>query len=806
MSGICTGLNVIEMGAGSIAASMAGMVLADAGARVMKIEPPEGDRLRTALPSGFLVWNRGKESLVTDLRTPAGQEALRSLAGNADVIIEGFSPGTTKKWGVDAAALCAASPRLIHCAITGFGTTGPYAGLKGYDPLVCAKAGLFARGGYGHREGAIFYPVNWGSFGAAMESVAGILAAVLVRDQCGTGQRIDATMLSGIEPIEYFVSVISQLSAKQGEKPATDVRSGAPGTRYNVLVATRDGRFIQTSTMLPHQAKALSTVAGVEHTLADRRFATQPVFASAEDAQAWEDLLVTAFRSHDLDYWMPRLEASPDVAFELARTSEEGLDHPQIVHNGDVVTVSDPQHGPVRQIGPIGHFADSPCQIDKSAPPLGANQGPFAAPAALPGRAPVPAHPLSGVTIAEFGCYYATPYGLAMAAALGARVIKIEDRSGDPHRMAFGPEVATLKTTRGKESISLDLRSAEGQAVARRIVGEADVFVTGFRSGVAEKRGLGYDELAAINPRLVYVHAAGYGTDGPYAERALYAGAAQAVAGSFGRQVGYWTQAELNLGMTVPELQAVVTPRLSQIVDGDSNAALALLVTVVLAVVRQRRTGHGQFVRTSMISGNAWCYTDDFCSYDGKAPVPVCDDDYTGLSALERVYPAAQGWICLVVRTEKEWQALTDAIGLPELAADPRFATAVSRRSYDSELTGILGARFAGRPSAEWEELLSHADVGCVDAGLQGFAASIAFDHGLRAAGFTTEIEHPRFGPMVVWAPHLRFSGTPSRPGRPCERGEHNRLILAELGYSAAEIDELETSGIVVPPDRVPAP
>jgi crotonobetainyl-CoA:carnitine CoA-transferase CaiB-like acyl-CoA transferase len=426
-------------------------------------------------------------------------------------------------------------------------------------------------------------------------------------------------------------------------------------------------------------------------------------------------------------------------------------------------------------------------------------------PVPAPGGAALPAHPLAGVTIVEFGCNYATPYGLAMAAALGARVIKIEDRSGDPHRMAFGPEVATLKTTQGKESVSIDLRGAEGQSAARRIVRQADVFVTGFRSGVADKLGLGYDDLAAINPRLVYVHAAGYGTDGPYAKRALYAQAAQAVAGSFGRQVGHWTRPEFNLGMTVPELQAVVAPRLSQIVDGDSNGALAILVTVVLAVFHQRRTGRGQFVGTSMISGNAWAYADDFCSYAGKPPTPVCDDDYFGLSALERVYPAAQGWVCLVVRTEREWRALTDTIGLPELSADPRFATAAARRGNDDELIRILGARFAGQPSATWEELLSQADVGCVDVGFAGFPGFIAFDQGLREAGFTTEIEHPRFGPMVVWAPHLRFSETPSRLGRPCERGEHNHRVLSDAGYSAGEIGRLEAGGAVVPPSAVPA-
>ena len=179
MAAICDGLNVLEMGAGSVASSMAGMVLADAGARVIKIEPPDGDGLREQVPSGFLVWNRGKESLVADLRTSAGRERLRELAAVADVVIEAFAPGTTDAWGIGAGALCAANPALVHCSITGFGPTGPYAKVKSYDPLVAAKVGLFARGGFGHRDGPIHYPVPWGSYGAAMQAVAGILGALV---------------------------------------------------------------------------------------------------------------------------------------------------------------------------------------------------------------------------------------------------------------------------------------------------------------------------------------------------------------------------------------------------------------------------------------------------------------------------------------------------------------------------------------------------------------------------------------------------------------------------------------------------
>ena len=263
-----------------------------------------------------------------------------------------------------------------------------------------------------------------------------------------------------------------------------------------MLLVTKDGRFVQTSTLLPHQGRALCRVAGIEAILDEPRFAQAPMFATADDAQAFEDALLEAFRKHDLDHWLPLLLASPDVAFEVAVTSEEGLAHPQIEHNGDVITIDDPVVGPVLQVGPIGHFSRTPMEPRRSAPAVGAHAGPLSvAPATDPtGDRPGP-HPFAGITIVEFGFFYAMPYALTMSAALGARVIKIEDATGDPYRTAFGPELASTKTTAGKESVSLDLRTERGRAIAKQIVAQADVFVTSFRSGVADKLGLGEAEL-----------------------------------------------------------------------------------------------------------------------------------------------------------------------------------------------------------------------------------------------------------------------------------------------------------------------
>ena len=802
MDRICDGLNVLELGSGSVAASMAAVVLADAGARVIKIEPPKGDRLRSQNPSGFLVWNRGKDSVVADLRTTDGQQQVTELAKSADVVIEGFAPGTTDGWGVGPDALRSVNPALVHCSITGFGKTGPYAALKAYDSLVAAKAGLWARGNWGHRDGPIMFPVPWASFGAAMQSVAGILGALLVREKTGRGQTLDATLVAGLDPIDYFVSTIVQLMAKRGEAPNADSRSATSASRFGVLVATRDGRFIQTSTMLPHQGKALCDVAGIGHVIAeDPRFRGLPTFASAEDAQEWEDLLLEAFRARDLDHWLPLLEASPDVAFEVARTSQEGIAHPQIVHNGDVIVVDDDTCGAVRQVGPVGHFDQTPIVVDRSAPDLGSNTGAFVAHEFPTAAAAAPAHPFAGVTVVEFGSFYAMPYATAMLAALGARVIKIEDGAGDPYRQSFGPEVASNKSTAGKESVSIDLRTAEGRAIAQQVIAQADAFVTGFRSGVADRMGLGCDELRALNPRLLYVHAAGYGTDGPYAHRALYAQAAQAVAGSFGRQVGYWTDPAQSEGFSVLELQAVVLPHLNQIIDGDSNAALVVLAALSLGLYHQQRTGQGQFLRTSMIGGNAWAYSDDFCDYAGKPAIPLCDSEYYGTSALDRVYEASgDSWICLAVHTDAEFTALLGVIGLPELATDDRFSSMSARGEHDDELVGLLGKRFAEKPAAEWETALSDARVGGVEVNMTGQPVFTSYDPVLRETGLTVTVEHPLFGEIVRAAPPISFSETPGRIAPPCVRGQHNVPILAGLGYSEGDITKFEELKAIIPP------
>jgi len=167
MDKVCSDLVVLELGFGSAAASETGMFLADNGARVIKVEPPTGDLFRKTLPSGWLVWNRGKESVVADLDGAEGRETVRQLLATADVVIEAFDSGRAEDLGLGFEDARQINPALIYCSIKGFAPTGPYAKIKGHDALVMAKAGAFTRRDFGFRPGPIFSGALIPSNGAA---------------------------------------------------------------------------------------------------------------------------------------------------------------------------------------------------------------------------------------------------------------------------------------------------------------------------------------------------------------------------------------------------------------------------------------------------------------------------------------------------------------------------------------------------------------------------------------------------------------------------------------------------------------
>ena len=329
MDQICSDLLVVELGRGNAAASEVGMFLADNGARVIKVEPPQGDLFRTSVPSAWLVWNRGKESVVADMGTEDGREQVRSLIAAADVVVEALDAGEVEALGLGHEDVRPANPGLVYCSIKGFGPAGPYAAIKADDALVMAKAGAFSRGDFGFREGPIFSGARIASNGAAHMAVSGILAALIVRDRTGAGQRVEASLYLGLNPIDYFVSYHVQMGARPPE-PAPDMSDKEPSelrtpaaTRYMVSACTRDGRWMFFSPQLPHQAKALISVLELDWMLEDERFASMPWFWTLEDAAAWEDAIYERVKERDLEEWTSRATSQRRPAIR-ARTRARG--------------------------------------------------------------------------------------------------------------------------------------------------------------------------------------------------------------------------------------------------------------------------------------------------------------------------------------------------------------------------------------------------------------------------------------------------------------------------------------------------
>ena len=273
------------------------------------------------------------------------------------------------------------------------------------------------------------------------------------------------------------------------------------------------------------------------------------------------------------------------------------------------------------------------------------------------------------------------------------------------------------------------------------------------------------------------------------------------MAGQVVRHAGSWADPDFTRSLDTAEAQAIVLPRLRGPVDGDANAALAVLSSLLLGVYHQRRTGEGQLLSTSMISGNALAYADDFNRYGGKVPLPRPDAESNGLHALYRLYEAKTGWVFVAAPRQKDWEALAEAIGLGHLVSDERFATAAARRANDHALIAELGAALAAREAGEWEQDLAPWGIAVVKAFEATYSEFTCTDPVLRESGMVIEDDHPVFGRILRAGPALRFSETPSRMAPSCLNGQHTEKILRELGYDDDAIGKLRADSVVHIPD-----
>ncbi len=790
---------MLDLSSGPVG-GIATMVLSDFGAEVVKLERPGGDPLRSLAAAPM--WLRGKRSLEADLTSPNGRARLLELSRAADVLVTTFRPSTIERLGADYQTLAAENPGLIYCSITGFGPRGPYAEYPAYEGIVAAKSGrMQGFTGQRKREGPGFAAVPVGGHAASQGALHGIVAALIERERCGLGQIVETSLLQGMLPFDLLQLLLTQLHERQPDiyPQIMVVGGGMPTLNYHPVM-TADGRWIQLGNLLEHLFYAFMDAAGLTELFAEEQWQGGQAEWTEEALEAMRDRILERMQERSAEEWMAIFRDSGNVAAEIFTPTHEAVANRDMQANGDVLTIDDPKLGPVRQLGPIAHLRATPAEIGRPAPALGEANGfrwPARNAAAANGGRPA-GRPLEGITILEFATIIATPIGVSMLADLGARVIKVEPIGGDPFRgMGAGPLTGMLaaKTNAAKESICIDLKSDRGQAIAADLIGGANAIVHNYRPGVPDRLGIGWEAASAIRPDIVWVSANGYGPDAPGARRPSAHPIPGAAVG------GALYQAGAAMPPAACESLEEIREASRQLMraneaNPDPNTGLLVASAALLGLYVQQRFGLGQQIFVNMLAANAYANADDFIDYAGKPPRRAVDPELFGVSALYRLYRAAEGWVFLAAPRDEEWLRFC-AQAAPELAQDPRFASAAGRSTHEAALIDALTQLFATRSAAEWEARLAPHRIGCVAADAASAGQFFARDPQVLENDFAPVAPHQRFGALRRWGPLTRCAGGPEAYGPGVLAGAETESILREIGRSPEQIAELQAARIV---------
>ena len=384
------------------------------------------------------------------------------------------------------------------------------------------------------------------------------------------------------------------------------------------------------------------------------------------------------------------------------------------------------------------------------------------------------AFPFRGLRVLDLGQGVASPYCAMLLALYGADVIKVEPPEGDWSR-GLGAKLASgahtpmsLTFNRGKRALCLDLKRPEARAILRSLALMADVLVEGFRPGVAARLGVGYDSLAAENPKLIYLSVSGFGQSGPNAQRPVTDTAAQAFSGFM----------DTNRG---PD----GVPHRSGALAADVPTGLYAYAAIATALFARQQTGTGRHIDVSLMAGSAALMGHKLPEFEVNGRNP------RQLNVPAGSFEAADGWIAIALVREDDWRRTCAALERNDFLADPRFASFALRAEHETALMAELRLHLRTRPRAAWIERLRAADVICDTVNTLG--DWVANPH-VQAVGAAV--------PSGVGALHVART-----PGAPAESdaalapapaaGQHSREVLAECGLTPADIDRLLADGVV---------
>ena len=799
---------------------LCGQILADLGADVLQVEPPEGSPARRLGPfyadepnaEHSLYWwafARNKRGVTADLETEDGREFVRKLVPTAHFLIESDSPGAMARRGLGYEDLAELNPGLVYASITPFGQTGPKAQHRATDLTVLAAGGPLVLSGDDDRP-PVRLSVPQAFLHASAEAAVGALVAHHERVRSGRGQHVDVSA-------QQAVAAATQadiLSAAVGDEPLTRIAGGirAGPLTIRLTFPAKDGHVSITHVFGSALGPAVRRL--MEYVY-DQGFCDEAT--RDKDWEAYTELLMSGAEPLEEFERVKRVIAECTASKTKAELLQAALERRLLM--APITTIADVveseqlasrryfrplEHEPagmrVRYPGPFARFGESPIRYERRAPRVGEHDEEIRAeglatraapcasePASAGGASNAP--PLAGVKVLDFMWALAGPGATRTLADCGATVVRLESttrldvcRTLRPYQGGeAGLENSALfhNTNAGKRMITLDPRTPAGREVVLDLARWADVVTESFSPKGMRGLGLDYGSLRAVKPDIIMLSTCLMGQTGPLSHFAGYGNLAAAISGFY--ELAGWP----DRGPAGPfgAYTDYIAPRYNAI-------------AVLAALEYRRRTGRGQHIDLSQVEASLHFLAPAILEYGVNGRIASRAGNRDLEMAPHGVYPTRgeDRWIAIAVADDEGWKTLCAVLERPELASDVRFASAEARLERADELDRIVALATARHDMLELEARLQAAGVAA--AAVQN-SPELVGDPQLAHRGHFVELPHPENDPTVVEGPRFALSRTPptverSAPTMGCD----NQYVLETiLGYDDERIAELAIAG-----------
>ena len=828
MSAPLEGIRVLDL-TRDVAGPFASKLLADYGADVLKLEPPGGDPSRQFGPfprdephlerSGlFLHLNTNKRSAIVDPTTADGAATIRRLAAEADIVLEDYAPGEAASWGWDPQALADENPQLAVVSITPFGQTGPYRDYRGSELTLQAIGGPLHQTGNRDRE-----PLKLaGHYAQYHAGLTAALAALLIRRRVesgapGGGDYVDLSIhdcQAGCRDRRVIHLTGAAYSGVSPKRATGATRRMAAGIRPCL-----DG-YVNVTGANPRLPKFLKLI-GREDLLDHPNIGASPASVPRELFDQVEGSYAEYLARTPKLQVVREAQAAGLLAGAVMTVADLFADD-HYRHRGYWEEIDHPETGPLLYPGRPFLMSASPRAAARRAPLLGEHDADLDVPWGARGTptAPIgasgelPRLPLEGLRVTDITVVWAGPHVTQLLAEWGAEVIRVEpidriqpntrgaetiiskaqaealaaqglqppypdmEHGADPWNRAS----AFNSHARNKKSMACNVMSAEGREAFLRLIAKSDIFVENNVPETIDKARIGWDELRAVNPRLIMLRMPAFSLDGDYRNYRAFGLHVEAMVGHTHLR-GYEDVGPEFIGETLAS-------------DGISGVQGA--VAIAMALRHRERTGEGQLIELPLTEGFIPTFGEFIFDYtmNGRDTPPQANRHRW--HAPHNVYPVRgdDQWIAIDVGTDDEFAALATVLGNPALASDARFATASARRDHRVELDAVLAAITPAWDKVELFHALQRAGV--VATPVED-ALDALEDPQLQARGFFQEITMPGVGTHRYPGFTINMARTPNSVRTPPPTlGQHNEEIYLDLlGCSRDELAALEAKGIV---------